>query len=563
MIRKIFRLITSVGLGLTLSIATPLSLKAAERIYFIYGPINLSLGIDSLEEFAETGNVNKELAYYFRLAKASPEEQAAFRQALTDRVELQNPVYISRFFNSPMGESILERMGYLLEIQGGRNGKYAIRGALVQAALDEEEGFTLMNFLKKLPTNMQLDLETVQLATTLIGNLERGTGILLEAMENATSEETTEADNIDFSTLPKLNVLGNYGVSERQVWTLTDPNRDRTFDVVVYQPQRLREGKTPVVVISHGLASRPEDFEDHAQHLTSYGYVVALPRHIGSDNLQVEAMLEGYAREIFTVNEFVDRPLDVSFVIDELERRNNREFGGRLDLNNVGVAGHSFGGYTALVLGGAALNFERLEEVCNRRIWGPNLSLLLQCRALALPERNYKLKDERVTAIFAINPVSGNIFDAEGYKTLNIPVLFAAGSSDPATPAAFEQLRAFVWTASQDKYFALVKGQAHVNFSKLDAQATSVLESFDDLTLPDQRIIDKYGNIYLVAFFEYYLQNDQRYAPYLTPAFSRYIRQSPNEIYVVDQEMDDYFSKLYNEHRSSYYRPIYPPNTEE
>ncbi|MGK7945260.1 MAG: alpha/beta hydrolase [Microcystaceae cyanobacterium] len=551
------------SLGLTLAIANPLSLAAANRIYFVYGPINLSLGIDSLAEFAETGNVNKELAYYFRLAKATPEEQAAFRQALTDRVELDNPIHIYRFFNTPMGESILERMGYLLEIQGGRNGKYAIRGALVQAALDKEEGLTLMNFLNNLPTNMQLDLENVQLATTLLGNLEWGTELLLESMEQATSEEATEEDNIDFSALPNLTLPGRYGIASRQVWTMTDAKRDRTFEVIVYQPQRFREGKTPVVVISHGLASRPEDFEDNAQHLASYGYVVALPRHIGSDNLQVEAMLGGYSREIFTVNEFVDRPLDVSFIIDELERRNRSEFGGRLDLNNVGVLGHSFGGYTALVLGGATLNFDRLEQVCSRKIWGPNLSLLLQCRALSLPERDYNLKDERVKAVFAVNPVSGNIFDAEGYETLNIPVLFGAGSSDPATPAAFEQLRAFVWTASQDKYFVLVKGQAHVNFSKLDAQTTTMLESFEDITLPDQSIIDEYGNTYTVAFFENYLQNDQSYAPYLTAAFSRYIRKSPNEIYVIDHEMDDHFSQLYNQHKSSYYRPIYPPDTKK
>ncbi len=546
MISKLRCFLTSLGVGVTLSFLSIFPLKAAEKLYFIYGPLNFSLEIDSLEKFAKTGEVNAELADYFDFVNANAQEQAAFREALTRKVELENPVYISRFFNSPMGEAILERMGYLIEIQGGRNGKYALRGAIVQAALDEDQGLTLMNVLNQLAVNMQFNLDAIETVVGRLQALEKGTRLLVKMMQQLALEEAKETQNINFSTLPNISQPGNYGTPIRQVWTLTDSQRKRTFDVIIYQPQRWREGKTPVVVISHGLASRPQDFEDRAKHLATYGYVVALPEHIDSNFQQVEDLLDGFTDKIFTVDGFINRPKDVSYVIDELEQRNSAEFGGRLDLDNVGVAGHSFGGYTALVLGGATLNFDNLERVCERQLWGPNLSLLLQCRALELPERNYQLEDERVTAIYAANPVSGDIFGAEGLENLDHPVIFIAGSRDPATPAAIEQLRAFVWADSQEKYFALIEGQAHVDFSKLDAQASLVLDSYNDLSFPKQKRIDCYSKVYMLAFFEYYIQNNQGFAPYLTSAFSLYISQSPNEIYVVDKEAVIPLSEIYH-----------------
>ncbi len=561
MLPQMRRFLYSLGMGVTLSLFMTLPLKAADRLYFIFGPLNLSLGIDSLEEFTETGNVNPELAFYFRVANADAAQQAAFREALTRRIDLENPVQLSRFFNSALGEEILTKIGNLLQIRGGRNGKYAIRGALVQSALDQENGLTLLNFLRHLPTYMQLNLDAIQVASRSLEALDRGTQLLIEEMERLTAEKAKNEQNIDFASLPDLTQPGNYGIAEREIWKLTDSTRNRVFNVLVYQPQRLREDKTPIIVISHGLGSRPEDFEHWGRHLASYGYVVALPQHIGSDTQQTQAFLTGLSREVFTVDEFINRPKDVSFVIDEFERRNQAEFGGRLDVENVGVAGHSFGGYNMLALGGATLNFENLDRTCNQDRWSPNVALLLQCRALDLPSSDFDLplKDERVKAIITLNPVSGDIFGAEGLKNLKVPVAFAAGSSDPATPAALEQLRAFVWAGSQDKYFALVKGQAHVDFTRLDGHSQSMLDSFNFIVFPQQDILDRYAQIYTVAFFGRHLLNDAAYAPFLTPSYSQYISRSPHNIYVVNQAAAVPLSELFNRHRPRDRPPIYPP----
>ena len=50
----------------------------------------------------------------------------------------------------------------------------------------------------------------------------------------------------------------------------------------------------------------------------------------------------------------INRPQDVSFAIDQMEKLNqgNSPFQSRLDLNRIGVAGHSFGAYTTLAIAG-------------------------------------------------------------------------------------------------------------------------------------------------------------------------------------------------------------------
>lgn len=558
--RPVKKNLRSLTLGTFAAILAVLPAYAQSRLVFIYPPINLSLGVDSLELFANEGIVNNELAYYMNLAGVNDEQKEAFREALLKKADL-NPVELSRFFNSPMGEEMLNRVGRLFSIQGGRNGVYAIRGAIVQAAFDQEEGLSLLNFLRYLAVNMQFNLEEILQAATYLELLGQGTNAIVTEMKSLTAQGMQEESVPNFSNIRDIRQRGDYGVAPSRRLRLFDESRQREFDVVLVQPQRWREGKTPVIVFSHGLASRPEDFEQDVQQLASYGYVVALPQHPGSDFNQLQEMLQGFSREMVKVDEFVNRPLDVSYVIDELERRNRIEFEGRLDLNNVGVMGHSFGGYTALALAGAALNFDNLERICGQEVWGPNLSLLLQCRALELPRDAYNFRDERITSALVINPVTSAVFGAEGLSKVKIPVLLAAGSSDPATPAAIEQLQAFVWINTDDKYFALVEGQAHVNFSKLDAQMQAVLDSLPDLSLPNQEVIDTYGNAFLVAFAEVYTAKNEQFRPYLTSSYANYISRQPNPLYLVQDDAEVPLSELFNSRRTSRSLDIFPRNS--
>ena len=516
------RWLFSVTFGTIASVATVMPVEAAKTIFFVYTPLMESLQVSSLEAFAEDGTVNKNLAFYMNLAGVTDEEKAIFREALRKPIKI-DPVLLSRLLNTDEGKRILNYFGKVTNIQGGRNGKYILRGAMIKAALDPE-GLTLLNFLRQLPTNVQIDIAKSLTLANQVEIIVKGTRLFIEEIAKLSEMEAESASSVDFDQLPDLRQPGTFGI-EQQTWMLNDASRRRKFYVDVYKPQQWREGKTPVLIISHGLSSKPEDFAEQAKHLASYGYVVALPQHPGSDAQQTLDLIEGYSRQVFRLNEFIDRPLDVSYTLDELERRNATEFDGRLALDNVGVFGHSFGGYTALAVAGATIDFDHLALDCADELGKLNTSLLLQCRALQLERNAYNFRDERVKAVFASNPVNASIFGPQGLSQIQIPVFIGAGSYDPATPFIFEQVRSFPWLSNSDRYLQLEEGQAHVDFSQLDAGITDMIETVGSLTLPDPQLLDDYGNAMMLAFFEVYIANDPEYRPYLQPSYSNYLSQ--------------------------------------
>ena len=515
--------VRSLTLGALSALVISTPVKAGEKIYFTYGPLSWSVSVDSLATFAKDGTIDKELEFY--LSRATPEQQTEFRKALRKRVDI-NPVRLYRFFNTEIGEDILTRIGKGVTIQGGRNGKYGLRAAIVQAAFDSQEGLTLLNVLRKFPTNMQLQGELILGGAKTIGKFSKATKAYTETMAKLSAQEAAAETPVSFAQIPDLRRPGELGF-QKETFTLTDSNRaGRTFYVILYKPEKWRTGKTPVVVLSHGLASKPEDFEALAKHLASYGFVVALPQHPGSDTKWAQDFLKGYHGEVFDSNEFINRPKDISYLIDELERRNQSQFGGRLDLENVGVAGHSFGGYTALAVAGAEIEFDFLQQECERLYGGLNTSLLLQCRALSLPRQTYKFRDPRVKAVLGGNPVNSAIFGQKGLEQIQIPLMFVSGNLDPATPGVFEQLRSFMWLTTPNKYLALAEGQAHVDFSKLDPGIASALESVTHYTLPSPDLLHSYRDAMFLAFFEVYIANNAQFRPYLQSSYAAYLSQN-------------------------------------
>jgi dienelactone hydrolase len=95
--------------------------------------------------------------------------------------------------------------------------------------------------------------------------------------------------------------------------------------------------KFPVLIMGPGLGFQPTDYSALAGDLASHGYVV----------LGV-ATSDGRRRQ---VEELVGlRVADERFVLDQLSRRDEfpGRFAGRLDLERIGLFGHSFGGAIAL-----------------------------------------------------------------------------------------------------------------------------------------------------------------------------------------------------------------------
>ncbi|NER28802.1 MAG: alpha/beta hydrolase [Symploca sp. SIO1C4] len=489
-----------------------------------------------------------ELAFY--LGRVSEEDQVEFRKLLEQRLDL-NPVQLYRFFHTPIGEDLLNRFSNLINTEGDSNATYALRETLIKTVA-ESEGLSVLKFLRKFSTSTDLKINLILFTAKQIGLLLKQTEAMVTQISKLSAAEATLHRLVDFSALPDIRESGECGI-DRQIITLKDESRRlRKFRVIVYQPQTPRPGKTPVVVISHGLGSSPEDFREYAQHLASYGYLVALPQHPGSDSTQIQDMLAGDSREVFKLNEFIDRPLDIICVINELERRNQLEYRGRLNLQAVGVMGHSFGGYTALALAGAEIDFEKLEQACEPVVVKPNISLLLQCRALRLPRKTYNFRDERVKAVLPVDSVGSEVFGPKGLSQIKIPVFMIAGSKDKMAPAVLEQIRVFPWLATSNRYLALIKGKAHVgNFSKSETGLKCMLlKTLPHLTGSNATIFYNYAYAMSLAFFEVHISKNIQYLPYLQSSYAKYISQDPFNLYLISASSVDELNQVLQDFRA-------------
>jgi predicted dienelactone hydrolase len=520
----------AVVLGVISSLTITSIVQAAEKIYFNFGTLELSLRVDSLEDYSRQGKINQELAFYFR--EIPEKQQAQVREFLSQNYELDS-IYLYRFFHTPLGEEMLSVMGKLINIEGGLNGKYALRASLLQAATDAN-GLNLLSAVRKFPNNIELNMEEILAVMKLIQQARNTTREIITEIENLRDLEVAHETSINFHNLSDIRQAGTFQVNH-QVLHLQDKQRNRKFYVELYYPPI--EGQTPVVIISHSLASRPRDFAKYGKHLASYGYLVAIPQHPGSDFAQIQQMFAGYTRETFGVGEFINRPLDVSYLLDELAILNQTEFKGKLNLDSVGIIGHSLGGYTALALGGAQIDFEHLASNCQADFPQANPSLLLQCRALQLPHQDYHLKDNRIKAIFALNPLNHSVFGEKGLTKITIPVFLSAGSKDVITPAIYEQIPTFSQLKSPDKYLGFIRGDIHIDFSNLDFKTQTMLRSLAGFTPPETEILDSYINAMSLSFFEVYLNHDRNYLPYLQSSYSQYISQKPFDFYLLDSNL--------------------------
>jgi predicted dienelactone hydrolase len=516
-------------LGILSFVLNSFSVQAAERIYIDYGSMETSVSVAALERYAKENKIDPDLSPYLNLL--SLEEQEQLRQLLQIQLSF-NSQQLEQAFKAKMGELLFETIGEMIQVKDDKNGAEALQNAVLQAAANSE-GLTPLNIIRQFPGDIQLDLVKIQELFDKFSLLKQDTLSLVQTLEGMTGIEAKQEPETDFSQLADIRQMGKYQVS-RETLTLKDPNRDREFLVNLYFPTQLpgEPESTPVIVISPGLGATSETWQHLVQHLVSHGYVVATVHHPGSNFSHLQGFFEGQKSDVFDVQEFINRPLDITQVLNELENLNQSQFQGKLNLKKVGIAGQSFGAYTALALAGAKINFEQLKKDCRSPIELLNLSRLLQCQALSLPNQNYNLKDHRIAAAFLVDPVSRSVYGQASLNQVNIPIFWGAGSHDQLTPVMLEQINSFTWLSSANKYFALIKGGQHLN---LNFQALKELQSLEEEALPElvsQNLpaVESYVNAMSLAFFQVYVGDQPNYQPYLRSSYAAWISQEPHTL---------------------------------
>ncbi len=247
----------------------------------------------------------------------------------------------------------------------------------------------------------------------------------------------------------------------------------------------------------------------------------------------MRSLLTGRANAAEEPSEFINRPYDVTYLLDRLQLLDEADSTYQLNLNQVGVIGQSYGGYTALALAGAPINFSQLQKDCENRVDAWNISLLLQCRALELPVTQYNLRDLRIKAAIAINPLSNSIFGEESLSKISIPLMIVSSSDDTVAPALSEQIIPFSWLTTEKKYLVLLEGGTHFSTLSEPDPATAPITLPIPIYGAHPNLIRRYMRALSVAFTSAYVANDAQYVPYLSANYTRAIAQNVSQVRLV------------------------------
>lgn len=449
---SLFAVRVGLGAGIVALAAAP-SL-ASDRIVLKVGPLRQSIELRDLESFARTGEVPDSLRLYSGFL--SPEVQKSLYQKLDLDPRMSDRI-IADVLDSANGELLLDALTQIApnmtldQLQG------AIRLAAMQA-----DGLNVIGVLRAIPQEtLEVDL------TAAIGLISQLNFSTLES--RSLSGVLDQELNVALAVPPQSDLDPTAAGSQQtyqRTMTMFDEDRQRTIPVEIYWS---RNPQGPLVVLSHGFGADRFFLNYMAEHLSSHGLTVVSLEHPGSNLKALEglpidpAIVESPSR-LLPASEFLDRPRDVSFVLDRLEDLNQQaDFQGLFNTEDVTIIGHSLGGYTGLALAGAKLDLRSLQTFCDTiQPLAVSPADWLQCAVVDLPEQQADLSDDRIKQVMAMNPLVGQLFGEAGLSEVKVPTLMMTATKDGVTPTLDQQLKPFTQLAGP-KYLLAVIGGTHLS----------------------------------------------------------------------------------------------------
>lgn len=286
---------------------------------------------------------------------------------------------------------------------------------------------------------------------------------------------------------------GPYKVLSRTT-RFVDESRQRAIPMAVYYPQGMTKAKSsPVVVMSHGLAGNVATYQYFGRHLASHGYTVLQPTHEGSNTT---AVLKKSPLFTFTQGELKERAADIDFTLDLVEKKDKglpRALTDSADIRRVALAGHSFGGITAVAMAGAEVKDREGHKV--------------------------PLEDKRIDAFISMSPYGDSLpshllgVDVNTYDQIDQPILYLSGDKDglfTLGKGPTVHSGPFQATGTDEKYHLVIGGTRHAEFAQ-------VVGLIDGTTV-------EMTNSTSTAFLDAYLKKSESAKNYLTdelPAVAR------------------------------------------
>lgn len=223
-----------------------------------------------------------------------------------------------------------------------------------------------------------------------------------------------------------------------------DSHRNREVPVKIYL--KPSDEPQPIILFSHGLGGSRNASPYLGNHWATHGYIAVFVQHKGSDeNIWKDARLGQRMmalRKAANLENSLARIKDISFVIDQLQEWHNEAdhlLHGSLDLDHIGMAGHSFGANTTQALMGQV-----------SRIRTPSA-------------------EPRIDAFLPMSPSAARVLTPEqAFGKIAVPVLCMTGTKDanPIIKSMAPASRRLVYQGmpNGDKFQLVLKDAEHNAF---------------------------------------------------------------------------------------------------
>lgn len=248
---------------------------------------------------------------------------------------------------------------------------------------------------------------------------------------------------------------GSLAVETADDLSLFDAARRKELFYKVYYPKT--GGPYPVILFSHGFGGNKDAFGPIGKHWASHGYVVIHPTHAdglgrnnpeperGGDNRPVaRTRLGGLLQGLNDPEKISGRVADLVLILNNLDNLPKSVSGlkGKIDSKLIGVAGHSFGAYTTMLIGGVTPELDK--------------------------DHGTSFLDQRVKCILPISAqgTGQQGLTAKSWGALKLPMMTITGTRDQGVGGQGVEWKKepFKYSPAGDKYLVVIEGANHLSF---------------------------------------------------------------------------------------------------
>lgn len=275
----------------------------------------------------------------------------------------------------------------------------------------------------------------------------------------------------------------------RGEWFDTTRN-NRKIPYKVYCPSETKSAPFPVIIWSHGLGGSRDGAGFISRFIASHGYIIVHIQHHGTDSSLWEGK-PGHPWDVIRATHIprsatLSRLKDVPFALSQLSTLDCVQL---MDMNRVGMSGHSFGGMTTQVMAGQRRGFGRRQYSLFQDIFNAGI--------VYSPSPQLNQKDHK---------------PADFYGGIRIPLLMMTGTADDSPLENFgyeDRIEVFEYSGGPEQHLLTLEDGDHMVYNgsrgKLDAN-------------PKRDVHEEIIKMLSLAFWDGYLKDDTTAKEWLTGA---------------------------------------------